>query len=276
MICLLGFRQADFADLPFSAPKAGKSFLMAIYFFFAHRAVMFFYSYLPFQDASPVTALAGMAILTGCLVLFFKLGQPLHLLCNLFFVGLTLAYTLRFLLPGSAGALPANILHNFGFLGFIASYGLLGRELAKKASFSRFRFVLLLIFLSSLLLHVAPGLVARYAPQALPEVGGMFTLLLLLGFMLLIPAATREAVLLEQPQSSPAPQQTLSDKLSSFGLSARETEITNLILQGRMLKEIASELDISMDTVKFHTRNIYKKLDVHSRSELQALLRNLS
>lgn len=272
-LCLFGFQEADFT-CPQAAPKkADKAFVMAIYFFFAHRAVMFFYSYLPNQAASPIVALSGILILLLSLTLFALLGHNLWHLCNLFFAGLTLAYALRFLLPGSAGALPANILHNFGFLGFIASYCLLGRAMASGASFARFRFVLLIIFLSSLLLHVAPGLISRLAPQALPEAGGVLTLLLLLGFVLLTPSVARETFYQEQ-QALPEAGETLSDSLSAFGLSAREKEITLLLLKGRLLKETAAELDISMDTVKFHTRNIYRKLDVHSRSELAALLRN--
>ena len=47
----------------------------------------------------------------------------------------------------------------------------------------------------------------------------------------------------------------------------REQEIKNL---AATYKEIANELFISVDTVRHHIRNIYKKLHVHSRSEAVA------
>jgi DNA-binding NarL/FixJ family response regulator len=50
-------------------------------------------------------------------------------------------------------------------------------------------------------------------------------------------------------------------------LSAREVEILKLLSDGHSYKTAASELEISIDTVRFHIRNIYEKLHVHSKSE---------
>ncbi|MDC6365810.1 MULTISPECIES: response regulator transcription factor [Flavobacteriaceae] len=51
-------------------------------------------------------------------------------------------------------------------------------------------------------------------------------------------------------------------------LSKQETMVRNLILQGKSNKEIASELFISLSTVKSHITNIYGKLNVSNRQEL--------
>jgi DNA-binding NarL/FixJ family response regulator len=50
-------------------------------------------------------------------------------------------------------------------------------------------------------------------------------------------------------------------------LSAREQEVLQLLARGRLYKEIADRLDISMDTVRKHLQSIYQKLHVHSRTE---------
>jgi len=50
-------------------------------------------------------------------------------------------------------------------------------------------------------------------------------------------------------------------------LSPRETEILALIAQGKANKEIASELFISVNTVKVHVSNIFQKIEVSSRTE---------
>lgn len=53
-----------------------------------------------------------------------------------------------------------------------------------------------------------------------------------------------------------------------YGLSAREMEILEFLIQGRSAPYIAKELYVSVNTVKTHMKRIYQKLDVHSREEL--------
>ena len=50
-------------------------------------------------------------------------------------------------------------------------------------------------------------------------------------------------------------------------LSLREVEILELLSKGQVSKEIADHLDISYHTVRVHTKHIYEKLHVRSRSE---------
>ena len=59
---------------------------------------------------------------------------------------------------------------------------------------------------------------------------------------------------------------------SEHGLTAREGEILLLIVKGKHLSQIAGELNISKNTVKTHTRHIYAKLAINSRSELMDIL----
>ncbi len=55
-------------------------------------------------------------------------------------------------------------------------------------------------------------------------------------------------------------------------LTAQEQKIVNEILNDKTNKEIASELFISLSTVKTHINNLYKKLHVSSREEIKRLL----
>lgn len=50
-------------------------------------------------------------------------------------------------------------------------------------------------------------------------------------------------------------------------LSAREREVLEHLSRGRLYKEIAEHLSISLDTVRKHLQSIYQKLHVHSRTE---------
>lgn len=50
-------------------------------------------------------------------------------------------------------------------------------------------------------------------------------------------------------------------------LTRRETEILEHIAAGKSRKKIAEELFIDLETVKSHIKNIYQKLDVHSKED---------
>ena len=58
-------------------------------------------------------------------------------------------------------------------------------------------------------------------------------------------------------------------------LSARETEVLFFLAKGHNATSIQEQLYISEGTTKTHIRHIYRKLDVHSRDELVALLEEL-
>lgn len=53
-------------------------------------------------------------------------------------------------------------------------------------------------------------------------------------------------------------------------LTQRETEVLNQLCKGQSYKMIAEALFISEETIHFHIKNIYKKLQVHSKSEAVA------
>lgn len=57
-------------------------------------------------------------------------------------------------------------------------------------------------------------------------------------------------------------------------LSSREKQILNLLSQGLRYKDISNEFFISIETVRTHVRNIYKKLEVNSKNEAIAKLHN--
>ncbi len=67
-------------------------------------------------------------------------------------------------------------------------------------------------------------------------------------------------VLTMVPQAKTAEQE-------KSNLSSKETAILQFLVNGYSYKMIAAELKISIDTVRFHIKNIYDKLHVHSATE---------
>src|SRR5690348_8138597 len=57
---------------------------------------------------------------------------------------------------------------------------------------------------------------------------------------------------------------------ANYRLTSQEAQILKLLADGHHYKTAASELGISTNTVSFHLKNIYEKLQVHSKTEAVA------
>jgi DNA-binding NarL/FixJ family response regulator len=57
---------------------------------------------------------------------------------------------------------------------------------------------------------------------------------------------------------------------ADYELTPHETRLLKLFVEGHNYKTAAAELGVSVHTVSFHLRNIYDKLQVHSKSEAVA------
>ena len=54
---------------------------------------------------------------------------------------------------------------------------------------------------------------------------------------------------------------------ADYHLTPHETRLLKLLVDGHNYKTAAKELDVSVNTISFHMRHIYEKLQVHSKSE---------
>ena len=91
------------------------------------------------------------------------------------------------------------------------------------------------------------------------------------------------ARMLKKPRTSahPGPEAPLyRDRISKqaaalqrhYRLSARETEVMELIARGNSVARIAEELVVSENTIRTHSKRIYTKLAIHKKQELLDLI----
>ena len=78
----------------------------------------------------------------------------------------------------------------------------------------------------------------------------------------------------KEPSEEPIAEEKTSESILDT-LTKRELEVVDLIGYGYSNGDIAKILFISEHTVKDHTKNIYRKLEVHSRFELAALVNRI-
>lgn len=62
-------------------------------------------------------------------------------------------------------------------------------------------------------------------------------------------------------------QKTAPPPTNEQQLSPRELQVLKSLAEGHSYKTAAAALSLSEDTIRFHVRNIYEKLHVHSKSE---------
>ncbi len=62
-----------------------------------------------------------------------------------------------------------------------------------------------------------------------------------------------------------------SNKSNSYDLTVKEIEVLKLLVEGFNQKKISSTLEISVNTLRWHIKKIYKKLHVNSQPEVMRL-----
>ena len=57
---------------------------------------------------------------------------------------------------------------------------------------------------------------------------------------------------------------------ASYQLTPHEIRLLKLLVEGHNYKTAAVELNLSVNTIRFHMKSVYEKLQVHSKSEAVA------
>jgi DNA-binding NarL/FixJ family response regulator len=81
------------------------------------------------------------------------------------------------------------------------------------------------------------------------------------------PAALRQALNGTVYQPFETRTESAGRKVRAAGLTEREVEILTLVADGKSNKQIASELYLAVQTVKFHLTSLYRKLETGTRTE---------
>ncbi len=282
VICLWHYKTEDFDDA-LNRPQATLNLplKLMLYFFIAHYFVEIFYTYLPGASSTgAMVANGAVGILVVCLAvtLQFLTRSSIWNMCNLFFVAIITTYLLYFMPEGSFLRDVARFIHGFEQMGYIAAYYLLGCVFKKHGDFRLFKFCLVTILPVSMISYLLPGMLASHAPDLLPLAATAISGAVFIVFILMSPAYSKhlfhaawseDFYAIDMGEATRQVEQ--SALLEKQNLSPREKEVAALLLNGRAAKEIAWELKISVHTANFHIKNLYKKLDIGSRSELFAL-----
>ncbi len=293
-VSIFSYRVEDYIDaVDEPRQRENKQIGLMLYFFFSYHIVEMFYTYIQGVSTSTtllLNGLVGVAVFTLATYLYFCAKFNLWHMCNLFFGGFLIAYTLRLSTESESLLVVSRAFRGFEQIGFIASYTLLGSVLRRNVSFRSFKRILIATLNVFSLTYIVLGVLIPRLPVNLSLVAAIVSFLFFIGFLLLSPiyadflysgrnrlgvnvmpavaASTLPAEDDSATEALPSPKTRAETLMTDCHLTPREREIIGLLMQGYLYKQCSSELGISIDTVKFHTRNAYRKLNVSGRSEL--------
>jgi len=270
--------------MPRKKPEAkfNPAIKLMLYFFVAHKLVEVFYTYFPVASTSEAlitNGIVGVLVIGLSFILQVSAKRSVWNMCNLFFIAMICTYALYFTPEGSIGRELSRYFHGFEQMGFIASYYLLGCVFKKHGNFRLFKRSLVILLPSCLLLYVIPGVLVAFAPEHMTMVATLMTGLIFILFFLMSPSYSKHLFfadwsddfhLVDMTETKEQVEQ--EDQFKHLNLTPREREIAELLLHGMEIKQIAAELGIKFDTVKFHMKNLYRKLGIGGRAEIFALL----
>jgi len=282
-ICLWQYKTGEFSDAT-KKPEAkfNPAIKLMLYFFVAHKLVEVFYTYFPVASTSEAlitNGIVGVLVIGLSFILQVSAKRSVWNMCNLFFIAMICTYALYFTPEGSIGRELSRYFHGFEQMGFIASYYLLGCVFKKHGNFRLFKRSLVILLPSCLLLYVIPGVLVAFAPEHMTMVATLMTGLIFILFFLMSPSYSKHLFfadwsddfhLVDMTETKEQVEQ--EDQFKHLNLTPREREIAELLLHGMEIKQIAAELGIKFDTVKFHMKNLYRKLGIGGRAEIFALL----
>jgi DNA-binding CsgD family transcriptional regulator len=281
VICLMSYKAGDFSDA-YKRPegKLNTAVKLMLFFFVAHKLVEIFYTYLPAASTPAAlvsNGLVGILVVGLAFAIQMFARRSIWHMCNLFFISMVCAYALYFSPEASLGRELARLFHGFEQMGYIASYYLLGCVFNKHGSFRLFKRTLVIILPGCLLLYMIPGTLSTFFPGHLPLAATATSAVIFVIFILLSPAYSKNLFFSDWSEdfrrasmSDARAAKGQMDRFEGLNLTPREREVAALLLKGHALKQIAIDLDISPDTVKFHNKNLYKKLGISGRSQLFA------
>ena len=276
--CLIKFREEDFEVKQEETEEDTKGLYWAFAYFVVYFAVDGYIGELSDNTcrSNYLFVIMGMA-LAGVLLIFVLRRFALNswYLWNLFFLSSIGMGLLAFIAPQIGTLKPMNFFCGFTYIGWPLCIYTMGCAQRRYASYRLLKKCTLVYVILAPVTTLSSDWVANFIPEYLPLVTLCFTLALTIGMLLVSPFSykylftslwisdiyrTDMTILKEKVEET--------DRFGGYRLTPRQKEIALLLLAAKTRRQIAGELGLSESTVKMHTAELYKRLNINSRAEL--------
>lgn len=273
--CLLRFREDDFEVKETSSAQDEKGLYCALAFFISYFVIdSFNWGLVDASFKNEFTFLCIGMTLSGIFfaAAFIKLRISLMHLWNVFLC-LNAVMTVFAILNQHPGFFRAQYFFSgLSLFGWPLSIYLLGCAQRQFASYRLLKKCTLIFVLISPVFNFSADFIEEYIPEYMPVSALIVVLIVLL--ITLIASHYTYVHLFSVPwirnvkQSDMNSRELADDIFKEYDLTPRQREVAQLLLQAKTRRQIAGELGLSESTVKTHTSDLYKKLNINSRAEL--------
>lgn len=279
--CMYLFKESELEYVRESSKKDAKGLYWAlayyiVYFMVDGKMVSYGTSieYGFFSEAI-IGTIAGIVVLF--LILFvFRLNS--YHAWNIFFLAVVITFLSAALTPIANTLSTYFLFGNFNKMGWVLA--LYFMACAQK------RFASIRLLKISTVIYVVLSPLSQYSDTILevifdPNDGSydialaIYFIIIIVMFLMLLPYSYRYLFSSEWiSQMSKPDMEIISeniqevDEFEKWNLSPRQKEVAALLLAGKTRRQISGELKLSESTVKLHTSELYKKLNINSRVEL--------
>lgn len=276
--CLLSFKEQDFEAKEVSSKADARGLYWAFALFIVYFAIDGYNAELVDSSFKSEYLILCIGMAVAGLLLFtllkrFKLSTW-HL-WNFFFVFSIGMGVFALFAPQLGTQKPQYLFCGLSLMGWPLCIYTLGCAQRRFASYALLKKCTLIYVILSPLTTFANDFVESLFPNSLSTVAFVYVLIVVIALLMLSPFSYKflfsvawEADMYKRDMGPADLLEKTSDKFEGFDLTPRQREVATLLLAAKTRRQIAGELKLSESTVKMHTSDLYRKLNINSRSEL--------
>ena len=281
VFCLFLFQEKDFEVKEHSSAADSRGLYWALAFFIAFFTIDgYSWGLIDNGHSTGMLALSiGMALAGVIFVaVLFLFKKSIWHIWNIYFALSIVMALLTVFVPQIGSSVPQYFFSGTVMIGWPAALYMLACAQRRFASYKLLKQCTVVFVLLSPITTLSDEVVNSLFPQAAPFITLIVVLVIAVGFLMVSPISFKHLFSAEWLEDLNNTDMTLhseefkkaaqTNTENALGLTPREIEVFTLLMTDMSYKQISAALNVSENTVKFHTKNLYRKLNVQSRTEL--------
>jgi DNA-binding CsgD family transcriptional regulator len=278
VFALSRYKEGELEARTDSRPADRRAVFIAMAYMIGYYAIDGYAWGLISNDALSFNVLVGLGGIIASAVFILVLTlfkKSMWHMWNIIFVFALIMALLGMAPEGGVFDAPKHLFIGLTLVGAPASLYMLGGAQRRFASYKLLKQCTVAFALLLPLTTLSDDIIEGYFPRLLPVVTLILVLAAFIAFTLASPYSFKYLFSTGWMEDYRRKDMTQywekvedADRFAKYGLTRREKEVAVLLLSANTVRMISGELKIAESTVKMHTSNLYRKLNINSRAEL--------